>query len=515
MDWHLLLIIAATAAGSYLLTAAARRAAPRIGLVDRPDGGRKRHGAAMPVMGGVAMFLAIASATLLVYGLQWLEPAASRLAIHPALLISSTLMCGLGVCDDRRALRPRAKLLGQIAACLPFALFANSITAIHFLGIDVRLGWLSLPFTLFWLVACANVINLADGLDGLAGSICFIAAATIAALAGWYGRADACVFALIVAGSIFGFLVHNWPPAKIFMGDAGSLTLGFLIGALAIESSLKQAAGFMLAVPLVLISIPVFDTAMAIVRRKLSGRGIGEADRGHIHHRLQDRGLSRTQALLALVAMCSTMALVTIVSVFFESELIAIAACAATLCGLIVARIFGDHEVSLAWRHLEAVGTLIADSSGVFRSRILLARLHAADSPRWQQHWERLCQRVGEMGGESVELVCHRADGGEPRTELAWHTETVDADVVSRWQFQFSAVRDAGVTVSVVAGGSGDGATNRQRLDDLFRWFETLCRHWPLEPLNGAAPVSSPISISLDQAREIPAETDQRQRRAA
>lgn len=486
MTWYLLLIVAATTVFSVLLTGFARRIAPFCGLVDKPDGGRKRHAKPTPVMGGIAMCAAISLSTLIVFQLFPLSHAGQPLTVNPALFLSSLLMCLLGFVDDRWNLRPRSKLIGQVAACLPYVLLSSGIDRIQLLGVGIDLGWASLPFTLFWLVACSNVINLTDGLDGLAGSISLIAVATIAALSGWYGQTEVFVFSSIVVGAIVGFLIHNWPPAKIFMGDAGSLTLGFLIGALAIEANLKQATGFMMGTPLVLISIPVFDTLMAILRRKLNGKAIGAADRRHIHHRLQDKGLTRTQTLLALIAICSALAVATLVSVFLEKELIALAICGATLIALIAAKVFGDEELRLFLRHVEAVGTMLADSSGVFRSRLLLARLNGAHCDRWADYCSGVCQRVAEMGGEMIEFVCHPAEQMQtplPISRAIFELRDPTGHTATKWHFDYAAEREDGIRAIVRARGSGDAASNRQRIDDLFRLFDAMCRDWPFDEM--------------------------------
>lgn len=131
-------------------------------------------------------------------------------------------------------MRPRTKLIGQILASLPFALMTTAIDSVHLLGMEISLGIVAVPFTILWLVACSNVINLIDGLDGLAGTVGTISLLTVAALFGMQEQYGAAVIALIAAGSVAGFLTQNWPPARIFMGDGGSLTIGFLVGALSI-----------------------------------------------------------------------------------------------------------------------------------------------------------------------------------------------------------------------------------------------------------------------------------------
>ena len=265
-------------------------------------------------------------------------------------------------------------------------------------------------FTIFWLVACSNVINLVDGLDGLAGTIgviCFVAVAVLSNMQGFNGPL---ALGLVGAGCLCGFLLHNWPPASIYLGDSGSLMIGFMIGALAIESSMKKATGFALAIPLVLVSVPVFDTCMAIVRRKLNGRGIGEADRGHIHHCLQDRGLSRAQSLLVISALCVVMAAVTVVSAYFQNDRLALGLCLALLALLIVGRVFGYDETVLFFRYIQAMSTLLAATSGVLRTQMAVDRMARGTRGGTLAHWNELTERVAALGGLELEFVC-RAQG--------------------------------------------------------------------------------------------------------
>ena len=159
--------------------------------------------------------------------------------------------------------------------------------------------------------------------------------------------------------------------------------IGYLIGALSIEASLKTAAGFTMAVPLVLMGVPIFDTAMAILRRKLNGRHIGEPDREHIHHRLQDRGLTRTQTLLAISTLCVVMAIAAIVSAALQNDLVAFATGTTILALLIGGRIFGYDETVLFFRNVKEAGSLLWQSSGVLRIRLVVRRL-TPRSPRRQ-----------------------------------------------------------------------------------------------------------------------------------
>ncbi|HEX6983817.1 MAG TPA: MraY family glycosyltransferase, partial [Planctomycetaceae bacterium] len=257
-DPNLVLAAVALLAGS-VLTAAARRLAVRVGVLDRPDGARKLHRDPTPLMGGTAIYAAL---VLTVAVAALLPGPAALLATLPGtalpmLLVSGGLFCGLGLYDDIRPMRPWRKFACQFLAALPFAIWGQQVSWVEFLGFDLTLGAaVGAAVTALWLVACANTINLIDGLDGLAGTVGLIACVGIAAVADLRLFPGVAAIALIVAGSLTGFLCHNLPPARIFLGDSGSLLIGFLIGALSIEASLKTAAGFAMTVPVILVSIP-------------------------------------------------------------------------------------------------------------------------------------------------------------------------------------------------------------------------------------------------------------------
>lgn len=499
-------IVAAAFLFGCILTAVARRLAPRLGFVDRPDDKRKQHARAMPLMGGVAIFAAFSLSALILVAVVPLPSdglAEGRVDVFP-LLASAGLFCLLGLYDDRRALTPRWKLLGQVLACLPFVLWGEAIGRIGALGVQCTLGAWSVPLTIFWLVACSNVINLMDGMDGLAGTIGCIALATLGAMAVLMGRYEVVVFAIVAAACVAGFLTHNWPPAKIFMGDSGSLMLGFLIGALAIQASLKQAAGFMLIVPLVLISVPVFDTVMAILRRKLSGRRIGEADRGHIHHRLQDQGLSRERSLLLIAGLCSAMSVFCVLSLLVGSDLLALTLCGSLLAVLVVARVFGHYEVDLALQHLYAIGHLLADTSRGLPSRMLAVRVKNMVPEQSDDCWRLACGQLAQCGGASLEIcfangkrnVLHRLCWKAEASELtAGGTATGDT-----WQVRHTVRRERGILVIFTAQGVMNEPQGAAQWNEATQLLHALCSTWPLDAI---PPDTSDTSGGLD-AHVIP-----------
>lgn len=515
--------ITALAAGlaftcSYLLTWLARGVAPRLGFVDKPDGRRKVHARVIPLMGGVAVYLGCLIPTLAIG--CYVAGHLFESSVIFRTLVSAALFCVLGVIDDKVALRPRTKFLAQILAALPFIVGTHSVDTVAFLGIQLRLGLTGTLFMLFWLVACSNVVNLIDGLDGLASTIGMLAMITIAGLSLIGGNATVALLSLVVGASLFGFLFHNWPPAKIFLGDAGSLTIGFLAGALALEASLKTAAVFTLTAPAVVMSVPAFDTFMAILRRRLTGRNIGEADRGHIHHRLQDRGLTKLQTLLAIGGLSFVMAVSAILATYFDNDLIAAFTCVSVFALVIASRLFGYHETLLVFRHVQALQELFLDSFGLMRTRFLLARAQDGDDQQRRQLWQEACQRLARMGFTSVEVTGSQPNGPRAEFQRRWEAATPSRDAVSKWGIRYEVMRDDGWLFSV----SGEGLTLPEdrlpRADDLFRIFHGLCHHLPLEGDELRADVLRFDEVHAAQpavsTSPTPSQTDsQTQRRAA
>lgn len=279
-----------------LVTPPVRRAAVRWNLVDSPDRDARRvHSRPVPQGGGLAIFVAFWGAVVL--GGLW----------EPELwgwLAASAVILGVGLLDDRYTLSPAWKLAGQVGAA---GILVATGTRIEFLsnpfGDMLYLGVWGIPLTILWLVTVINVVNFIDGLDGLAAGVTGIAAGPLAVLAFHTGQPTAGLLAMVLAGAAIGFLPHNFNPARIFMGDSGSLFLGLILGAVAVDGAFKGATAITLGVAVLALGLPLFDAAFAIVRRFASGRPVYEGDRGHVHHRLLDLGLSHRQAVLVLYGL--------------------------------------------------------------------------------------------------------------------------------------------------------------------------------------------------------------------
>ena len=223
-----------------------------------------------------------------------------------------------------KCLPPKTKLIFQIIAAIIVCCSGLLLSRIYnpITGSFIEFGWFSYPITIFYLVAFANIINLIDGLDGLAGGITAIAACTILVFAIAQNKADAAILCLGIIGACVGFLFFNFNPAKIFMGDSGSLTLGFLLGMASLLAAARTAVVISMLVPLMAAGVPIIDTFAAIVRRKRENAPIDQADTGHIHHRLLKSGLSTKKAVCLMWAWTAILSICGIIMTVSESSLI-------------------------------------------------------------------------------------------------------------------------------------------------------------------------------------------------
>ena len=282
---------------SFIITPLLKKNAEKLGAIDVPDA-RKVHQRVMPRIGGLAIYLGFLISVLVVF------PITNELL---GLLAGSTIIMLFGIADDIRGVSPKVKLLGQIIAAgivvmagISVEFITNPFANIMGGGAMIPLGVFAIPVTIFWIVGVTNAINLIDGLDGLAAGTSAIAAVTMAVIAVLEGHVMVAIMAAILAASIFGFLKYNFHPAEIFMGDSGSLFLGFSLSTLAIMGLTKSATVISVFVPILILGIPIFDTFFAVVRRYLQGKPIFQADKGHLHHRLLDMGLSHKQTVIAI-----------------------------------------------------------------------------------------------------------------------------------------------------------------------------------------------------------------------
>lgn len=287
---------------SYLLTPVAKKLAYRFGAIDIPKDERRVHSVPIPRLGGLAIYLAT-GISLMIFAPK--DPTTL------SILAGGSIIAISGMIDDIKPMSAKLKLVFQFLAAIVVVVGGvkiDSITSPTSKEI-LELGGFAIPLTIFWIVGITNTLNLIDGLDGLSAGVSgisslsffFVAINMAARLGDPKLMAFPILMSLVVAGSAFGFLPHNFNPARIFMGDTGSLFLGFMLSVIAVEGAMKSIAAII--IPLLVLGLPIFDTTFAIFRRVANKKPIMQADRGHLHHRLLDKGLSQKQTVLVLYAI--------------------------------------------------------------------------------------------------------------------------------------------------------------------------------------------------------------------
>ena len=276
---NVILIVLTTFIFSVLLTPYVRKLAIKVGAVDKPDNKRKVHKVPIPTMGGLAIFISFLGG-LLLFG--------TKNNIMLPIVIGAFLIVILGMWDDIKPMKARYKLIGQIIVACIVVIFGNiTFDNMQVFGLNFEFGIFAYPISILFIVAIINAINLMDGLDGLAAgssTIYFITIAIIGFIMNKLGGLDV-ILCLILAGACLGFLVYNFAPASIFMGDTGSMFLGYIISIIALLG-FKTATITSLIIPILVLFVPIIDTILAMGRRLIHGKSIGYADREHLHHQL-------------------------------------------------------------------------------------------------------------------------------------------------------------------------------------------------------------------------------------
>lgn len=295
-----------------VMTRVARALALRFGVVDKP-GARRVHQGVVPRMGGLGIYCGFIAGSL-VYIIS--HPNLALAGEPLGLLLAASIVFLTGLVDDVRSIRPTTKLAGQLAAALVFVSFGGYVKFFSnpFGGDILYLDYWGIPVTVLWLVGISNAVNLIDGLDGLAGGVSIISACTLGVVSLSHGYYMPAALLFVLAASTLGFLRYNFSPASIFMGDSGSLTLGFVLGAIAIMGFAKGATMIALVIPVLILAIPIMDTFFAIIRRLLEHKPIMQPDKGHLHHRLLAKGLSHKQTVLIIYAITMFMGCIAILT---------------------------------------------------------------------------------------------------------------------------------------------------------------------------------------------------------
>jgi UDP-GlcNAc:undecaprenyl-phosphate GlcNAc-1-phosphate transferase len=411
-----------------LTTPAVIAVARRTGAVDRP-GVRTVHERPTPRIGGVAIFL---SAIVLIGSVIFLNNSIgeafrdSRPQIL-AILAAATAIFAIGLVDDLRGLPARAKLLAELAGAVGLCLAGVRISEIQVTGDwTVSLGAWGYVVTLLWIVGITNAVNLSDGLDGLAAGVSAVACGVIAIFAAFSGNTVMVVFMLALLGGLCGFLVFNFNPAKIFMGDCGSLFVGFTIAAASVMCMTKSAAIVGLALPSLALGIPIFDTLCAMLRRFLARRSLFAPDRSHFHHRLLDLGLTQRHAVIAIylaTLLATGMGMFMMIS--RDGTALVIFACVLLLIALLFQGI-GEIRLGETVARLQAKYADSRDHRNEQRTFEYL-QLRFGQAQGFSQWWNAICEAADSMSFASVSLKTTYADGR--RDEEIWRANRVRPDL--------------------------------------------------------------------------------------
>jgi UDP-GlcNAc:undecaprenyl-phosphate GlcNAc-1-phosphate transferase len=339
-----LLLFAVAFMGCVLVTPLVTRIASWLGAIDRPDQFRRIHKGATPRLGGLGLAfgltMSIAVAALGGSFADWAEYPRWLVTLLP-IGLAAMIVLAVGVVDDTREMGPRLKLMGQASAVLVLYFGGIRIDSVTFMHLTVPLDHpsftLPLPggpgiavalpallVTMLWFLACMNIWNLIDGMDGLASGVGLLVSGTLALVAIWLENPTVAILAVALAGGLAGFLLYNWHPACIFLGDSGSLLIGLLIGIVGVQGSLKEGATISILFPILAMGLPITDTAMAIFRRWVRNLPLSSADRRHVHHLLIGLGLNPRQAAALLYCFSAGLCGVVLIGVVSKNEFLAV-----------------------------------------------------------------------------------------------------------------------------------------------------------------------------------------------
>ena len=315
--------------------------AAKTGAMDAPDA-RKVHKKPIPRIGGIGIYIAFMAGMLVVMSMNVLTEEVSHELI--GLLFGGSLIVLLGIIDDYKNLPAKVKLVGQIIAATVLVVVFD--VRIDFItdpfGDYLFLEFMAIPATIFWIVGLTNTVNLIDGLDGLAAGVSTIACITIFLVALQQDILLVAVLTAALGGAAMGFLYYNFNPARIFMGDSGSMFLGYMLAGISIIGAVKCAATIALIVPILALGLPILDTTFAIVRRYRGGVPIFKPDKGHLHHRLLDLGFTQRQAVLLMYVISALLGLSAVALTEVSPQF------AILIVGLVVAAVlFGAKKIGI------------------------------------------------------------------------------------------------------------------------------------------------------------------------
>lgn len=484
-----------------------------VGLVDNPDKSRKLHEKPIPMVGGIAVFCIISSIVAAMFAMvsfdipilpkldgklaTWLGYPTDYLALrrirsaelhqYSGLFIGSAILVIVGVLDDRFGVRGRQKLFGQFLATTVLVIFGYRFDSLAFLGIDLELDVFSILFIYGWVLASVNSVNLLDGADGIAATIGIIMAFALTIMLLAQGRVVDAIVAVSLAGALLGFLRYNFPPASVYLGDAGSMLIGFLLAALAIRCTVKQNSVYAFAAPIALLAIPFIDTGAAIIRRRLTGKSIFAVDRGHLHHKLMKRGFG-PKTSLAWVALLSAMSAAGgVIALVLRQAEYALLAVICVIVVMIVNQIFGIAETELILKRAYGFSrSLIRNPRADSTVEPLTTSVHVQGDLDWKTGWEELSNYA-----EQNQLHQLTFDINAPWLHEAFHAKLTSREKVREanhlWKSVLPLVSDGKIFGSLTFKCSQDNPKCHQEiiteLMAIGTRLESMIHESPAEPV--------------------------------
>ena len=501
-----------------------------VGLVDLPDNKRKLHANAIPLVGGIAVFastlIAVPFTVWLALNYQerfsdWSRSLALKIfedsnqlvvSLRPSdqsellgLLIGSAIILGVGVLDDRFAIRGRQKLFGQFVAATVLIIFNYHFDQVTFAGLTIKFDVFSIIFVYGWVLAAVNSINLLDGADGIAGTIGIVMSFSLGIMSFFQGQALNAMILFGFSGALLGFLKFNFPPAKVYLGDAGSMLIGFVLSAMAIRGMSKQTSAFAFFAPLALLSIPFIDTAAAIIRRRLTGRSIFEVDRGHLHHSLMKHGYSPRASLLWVLALSLTTATGGVLSLMNRQSIYALVSIALVIAIMIFNRIFGNAELKLVSRKASGLAqALLKNKAEGKLTNVHQSIVHVQGNRDWDQIWQNLSDFADSSG--LLELTL---DLNAPWIHESFHATRRRKDIVRgsnhEWYAQIPLIAGERLFGRVEIVGSGqEQLTHHQIVQNLSEVTKKI----EAELAEENKPPQTSTEIAAAKPKSDPTQTD-------
>lgn len=465
-------VVAATMA--FILTPYVARLASRLGAIDNPDGRRKCQAQPVPRGGGVAVMFAAVLGIVVAMSFSPAPDSGSSALLWRGLLPAAGILLIVGIVDDVLTLTGIYKLIGQMLAVTVLVAAGTQFDRISVFGLTLPLGSMRLPFTVFFCLGAINAFNLVDGVDALASSIGAVICMALGIITSTRGDVAAALICFAMAGSLIGFLRHNIAPARVYLGDTGSMLIGLVVAAVAIDCSIKQQAAFVLAVPIAVCAIPILDAAAALVRRVTTGQSVFSPDRGHLHHALLLRGWSVNKTVMIITGLAALTCGGALVSYFTGNDVFALAVAGGVCATLALARVFGHVEAGLIASRSLSLTKVILSRGALRRATETESAFHLQGNRKWHNLWVALREAapVYNLSGMTLQIAM-------PHLHESFYAQwksNEPAMTTSPWRVTLPLKLDGQSIGKLSVVGATDGA---EALTDLRQIIEFL------EPLHG------------------------------